>query len=449
MQQIDTLINARWIVPVEPEETVYRDYSLVLHEGRILDLLPQQDANRKYDGHTTLTLEHHVLIPGLINTHTHAAMTLFRGLADDLPLMTWLNDHIWPAESRWVGNDFVHDGTLLAITEMLRGGTTCFNDMYFFPEESARAASTAGIRAIIGLIMIDFPTAWAASPEEYLSKGLALQDRFRNDPLIRTAFAPHAPYTVSDGPLQQILTYAEEVDIPIHMHVHETADEISGSRKQYQERPLQRLERLGLLSPRLLAVHMTQLTDDEIELVARSGIQVVHCPESNLKLASGFCPVHKLHQAGVNIALGTDGAASNNDLDMLGEMRTTALLSKAVARDASAIPAATALRMATLNGARALGIDDITGSLRIGKAADVVAIDMGAPESQPLYHPISQLVYASGRHQVSDVWVAGRHLLKEHRLASIDEQALGLRVQEWQQKIAAADNTSANAQDQE
>ncbi len=449
MQQIDTLINARWIVPVEPEATVYRDYSLVLHEGRILDLLPQQDAHRKYTGHNTQTFNHHVLIPGLINTHTHAAMTLFRGLADDLPLMEWLNDHIWPAESRWVGNDFVHDGTLLAITEMLRGGTTCFNDMYFFPEETARAVSATGIRAVIGLIMIDFPTAWAANPEEYLSKGLALQDRFRNDPLIRTAFAPHAPYTVSDGPLRQILTYAEEVDIPIHMHVHETADEISGSRKQYQERPLQRLERLGLLSPRLLAVHMTQLTDDEIALAARSGIQVIHCPESNLKLASGFCPVHKLHQAGVNIALGTDGAASNNDLDMLGEMRTTALLSKAVARDASAIPAATALRMATLNGAQALGIDDITGSLRIGKAADVVAIDMGALESQPLYHPISQLVYASSRHQVSDVWVAGRHLLKERRLANIDEQALSLQVQQWQQKIAAADDISGKAQDHE
>ena len=449
MQQIDTLLNAHWIVPVEPEATVYRDYSLVVHEGRILDLLPQQDAKHQYAGRATLELDHHVLIPGLINTHTHAAMSLFRGLADDLPLMEWLNDHIWPAESRWVSNEFVHDGTLLAITEMLRGGTTCFNDMYFFPEETARAVSATGIRAVIGLIMIDFPTAWAANPEEYLSKGLALQDRFRNDPLIRTAFAPHAPYTVSDGPLQQILTYAEEVDIPIHMHVHETADEISGSREQYQQRPLQRLERLGLLSPRLLAVHMTQLTDEEIELAASSGIQIIHCPESNLKLASGFCPVHKLHQAGLNIALGTDGAASNNDLDMLGEMRTTALLSKAVAQNASVIPAATALRMATINGARALGIDGITGSLRIGKAADVVAIDMSGLESQPLYHPISQLVYATSRHQVSDVWIAGRHLLKERRLASIDEQEVSLRVQQWQEKIAAADSASENATTQE
>ena len=439
MENIDTLIHARWIIPVEPHEQVLENHALAIHEGRILELLPSLAAKDKYRGHDELHLDHHVLVPGLVNAHTHAAMSLFRGLADDLPLMEWLNEHIWPAEGAWVNSEFVHDGSLLAITEMLRGGTTCFNDMYFFPEETARAAATAGIRAAIGLIMIDFPTAWAANADEYLHKGLALQDRFRNDALISTVFAPHAPYTVSDAPLKRILTYAEELDIPIHMHVHETADEIGGSMEQHAMRPLQRLERLGLLSPRLLAVHMTQLTDDEIQQVAHGGAHVVHCPESNLKLASGFCPVARLQAAGINVALGTDGAASNNDLDMLGEMRSAALLAKAVAGDASALPAADALRMATLNGARALGLEETIGSLEPGKAADVVAVDLGEIESRPVYHPLSQLVYSSGRHQVTHVWVAGRHLLKARRLTTIDEHDVREKVAVWQQRIAESD----------
>ncbi len=439
MEQIDTLIHARWIIPVEPHAVVLENHALAIHEGRIGDILPSAEAQRKYQGHSELRLTRHALIPGLINAHTHAAMSLFRGLADDLPLMEWLNDHIWPAEATWINSEFVYDGTLLAITEMLRGGTTCFNDMYFFPEEAAQAATDSGIRAAIGLIMIDFPTAWAANAEEYLNKGLQLQDRYRNDAMISTVFAPHAPYTVSDEPLKKILTYAEEVDIPIHMHVHETADEIGGSMEQHAMRPLQRLQSLGLLSPRLLAVHMTQLTDEEVQQLALSGAHVVHCPESNLKLASGFCPVARLQAAGINVALGTDGAASNNDLDMLGEMRSAALLAKAVAADASALPAAAALRMATLNGARALGLEEVTGSLERGKAADVVAIDLGAIETQPVYHPLSQLVYSAGRHQVSDVWIAGRHLLKERRLTTIDEQEVLEKVRLWQSKIAESD----------
>ncbi|HHH36599.1 MAG TPA: TRZ/ATZ family hydrolase [Gammaproteobacteria bacterium] len=439
MEAVDTLIRAPWIIPVEPRGTVLEDHVLAVHEGRIHDILPAAEAGRRYRAQSEVSLARHVLIPGLVNAHTHAAMTLFRGLADDLPLMEWLNEHIWPAEGTWVNSEFVHDGSLLAIAEMLRGGTTCFNDMYFFPEETARAAETTGIRAAIGLIMIDFPTAWAADAEEYLAKGLALQDRYRNHPLISTVFAPHAPYTVSDGPLEKIVTYAEEVDIPIHMHVHETAAEVEGALEQHGERPLARLRRLGLLTPRLLAVHMTQLEADDIALLAESGAHVVHCPESNLKLASGFCPVARLLEAGVNVALGTDGAASNNDLDMLGEMRSAALLAKAVAGDASALPAADALRMATLGGARALGLDGITGSLEKGKAADVVAVDLGEIEAQPLYHPLSQLVYTAARHQVSDVWVAGRHLLKERRLTTVDEQALLARCAPWREKIGRSD----------
>ncbi|MCC6301478.1 MAG: TRZ/ATZ family hydrolase [Gammaproteobacteria bacterium] len=435
MTTVDTLIHARWIIPVEPDGAVYEHHALAIQGGRIADILPSSEAERRYDAAQALRLDEQALIPGLVNAHTHAAMCLFRGLSDDLPLMQWLQDHIWPAEAAWVGAEFVFQGSQHAIAEMLRGGTTCFNDMYFFPDETARAASHAGMRAAIGLIMIDFPTAWAADADEYLSKGLELHDRFRGDPLIRTVFAPHAPYTVSDAPLQKIRTLADELDIPVHMHVHETAGEVEGSLERHGLRPIARLERLGLLSPRLLAVHMTQLGDDEIAQLAHTGAHVIHCPESNLKLASGFCPVHTLLRAGVNVALGTDGAASNNDLDMFGEMRTAALLAKAVAGDASALPAAAALRMATLNGARALGLDDEIGSLRRGKSADIVAVRLGDIESRPVYHPVSQLVYACGRQQVSDVWIAGRHLLKDRRLTTLDEAAILVNTEAWREKI--------------
>ena len=439
MTHADMVLNARWIIPVEPEGIVHENYSLIVHNGKILDLLPTAEAATRYQGEADVDLAEHVLIPGLINAHTHAAMSLFRGLADDLPLMNWLNDHIWPAEGTWVSYEFAHDGSQLAIAEMLRGGTTCFNDMYFFPDATARVASHAGIRAAIGLIIIDFPTVWASNAQEYLDKGLELHDQYRNDAMINTVFAPHAPYTVSDQPLEHIQTLAEELDIPIHIHVHETEDEIVKSHEQYQGRPLQRLEKLGLVTPRLLAVHMTQLLDHEIERFSSAGAHVVHCPESNLKLASGFCPVHKLVRAGVNVALGTDGAASNNDLDMFGEMRTAALLAKAVANDASAVPATMALRMATLNGARALGLDENIGSLTIGKAADVVAVHMGDIESTPLYHPVSQLVYATGRDKVTDVWIGGKQVVKERALLTLDEHTIKEKAWNWQAKIAKRD----------
>lgn len=439
MEHVDTLLHARWIIPVEPDNTVYEYHSLVIKDDRIHALLPTQEAHSRYRAEINLELPEHALIPGLVNAHTHAAMTLFRGLADDLPLMDWLNNHIWPAEGTWVNPEFARDGTQLAMAEMLKGGVTCFNDMYFFPDETAQAAADAGMRAMVGMILIDFPTAWANDAEEYLRKGLELHDRFRNHPLIATAFAPHAPYTVSNGPLERVRVLAEELDVPIHMHVHETAAEIQQGLEQHGNRPLQRLDRLGLVSPHLAGVHMTQVNDAEIAAYARSGAHVVHCPESNLKLASGFCPVQKLVQAGINVAIGTDGAASNNDLDMFAEMRTAALLAKAVAQDASALPAAQALRMATLNGARALGLEEETGSLLPGKAADITAVNLGAIQTQPLYHPISQLVYATGRHQVSDVWVAGQHLVKEAALTTLDEQDILAKAQTWQRKIRKFD----------
>lgn len=435
MQDIDLLLHGRWVIPVEPDEQVLEHHCIAVNDGRILALLPSSEATGRYRAGTELNLDRHALIPGLINAHTHTPMNLLRGLADDLPMMEWLHEHIWPAEQRWVNEEFVHDGGLLAMAEMLRGGITCFNDMYFFPEVTARAAAHLGMRACVGLIAIDFPTVYANDADEYLARGLALHDGYRNDPLIHTAFAPHAPYSVSDAPLMRIQTLADELDIPVHMHVHESADEVEQAQRQ-GERPLARLDRLGLLSPALVAVHMTQLSDDEIARLAETGSHVVHCPESNLKLASGFCPAARLLAAGVNVALGTDGAASNNDLDLFSEMRTAALLGKAVSGDATALPAHRVLRMATLNGARALGLGMETGSLEPGKWADITAVDLATLESQPVYHPVSQLVYATGRHQVSDVWVAGRHLLKERALTGLEIDELLATAARWQAHLA-------------
>ena len=434
---VDTLIHARWIIPVEPESVTCEHHTLVIDSGKIIDLLPTDLAKQKYQGTSTENLENHALLPGLINCHTHAAMTLMRGIADDLPLMDWLQNHIWPLEQKWMSEAFVKDGTDLAIAEMILGGTTCFNDMYFFPEITAGQAIHHGIRAKVGLIVIDFPSVWAQNSDEYIEKGLALHEQLRLSDLCSTAFAPHAPYTVSDEPLQKIKTLADELELSIHIHVHETHHEVEQAQVQTGLRPLQRLQELGLVNPSLIAVHMTQLSDEEISLFAESGAHIVHCPESNLKLASGFCPVARCLAAGINVALGTDGAASNNDLDMFGEMRTAALLGKAVAGDASAVSAMTALRMATINGAKALGLDACCGSLGIGKAADVIAIDLNYLETQPLYCPVSQIVYAASRQQVTDVWVAGKRLLKQRQLTTININDLKAKIAEWQQRLSA------------
>jgi len=438
MQHIDNLIRAGWIVPVEPEGAVLEDHAIAIRDGVIVSILPFQEAEQCYIPENRHSFPDHVLIPGLVNAHTHAAMTLFRGMASDLPLMPWLHEHIWPAETRWMSEAFVYDGTSLAAAEMLRGGVTCFNDMYFFPDEAARAVMAAGIRAVLGLIVVDFPTVWARDGAEYIAKGREVYDRFRHEPLVRMALAPHAPYSVSNASLEQALALADELDVPIHMHVHETKDELDHSQEQHKERPIARLDRLGLLSPRLLAVHMTHVAEADLASFAASGAYVVHCPESNLKLASGLCPVERLMAAGITVALGTDGCASNDDLDMLGEMRTAALLAKGIANSASALPAARVLTMATLHGARALGLGDTIGSLVPGKAADIVAMDLHAIETQPVYNPISQLVYAANRQQVTDVWVAGRQVLKDRVLTTLDEGALIDTARRWGTKIAGS-----------
>ena len=435
MKNIDTLLHARWIVPVDQQKSYLEHHSIAIHDDNIIDILPSDKVQDLYTAESELNYPNHVLMPGMINAHTHAAMNLFRGLSDDLALMDWLENHIWPAEVKWVNEDFVQTGTELAIAEMIRGGTTCFNDMYFFPDVTARVASKAGIRATVGLIVLDFPTVWANDADEYIDKGLTLRDIYREDELIKTAFAPHAPYTVSDAPLKKLRILADELEIPIHMHLHETAHEVDESVKSSGMRPIQRLDDLGLISPSLIAVHMTQLDDSEITRLAEVGSHVVHCPQSNLKLASGFCPIKSLIDKGVNVAIGTDGSASNNDLDMFSEMQTAALLAKGVAKDATAVTAHQTLEMATINGAKAMGLDEKTGSLEKGKSADIIAIDFDMIETLPVYDPISHLVYSCGRDQISDVWVAGKHLMNNRVLTTMDIDQIKSDTIGWQDKI--------------
>jgi 5-methylthioadenosine/S-adenosylhomocysteine deaminase len=430
-----TLIRPRWIVPVEPAATVLEGHAVAVRDGKIEAVLPASEARTRFPAHEELVLENHILIPGLVNAHTHAAMSLMRGLADDLPLMRWLEDHIWPAEAKHVSRQFVFDGTLLACAEMLRGGITCFNDMYFFPEAALEAALLSGMRSVHGLIVIEFPSAYASDPADYLRQGLALRDRHREEPLVSFTLAPHAPYTVSDDTFRQVATLAAELDLPVHIHLHETADEIARSLTEHGVRPLERLARLGLLGPNLSAAHCVHLSAEEILLLARHGCSVVHCPCSNLKLASGFAPVASMLRRNVNVALGTDGAASNNRLDMFQEMRTAALLAKAVAGDAQALPAHAVLRAATLAGARALGIEDRAGSIVPGKAADLVAVDLRAPELMPCFDPVSQLVYAAGREHVSHVWVDGKLQVSEGNLTNQAFSRLDTRWELWQNAL--------------
>lgn len=434
-QHAVTLISARWVIPVVPRGAVLEHHAVAIADGIIIDLLPADAAQQRYPAAQRVALPDCALIPGLINLHTHTAMTLMRGMADDLPLMTWLSEHIWPIESKVVNADFVRDGTLLACVEMLRGGVTCFNDMYFFPEATAQAALQIGMRAAIGIITVEFASAYASDAADYLSKGIALRDHMRDETLLTFCLAPHAPYTVSNATFERVAIYAAELDIPIHTHVHETQDEIRTSLKDHRQRPLQRLHTIGLLGPNFIAVHAVHLTPDEIALLAEHGCHVVHCPTSNMKLASGQAPVHALAQAGVNIGLGTDSAASNNRLDVLSELRLAALLGKLGTGDAAAIPAQQALEMATINAARALGLDARIGSLEIGKRADITAINLAAPELAPCYQPLSHIAYAAGREHVSHVWVDGVLRVSGGQLTGFDCADIAARAHHWRNKI--------------
>lgn len=424
-------------MPVIPRGAALRDHAVAVRDGRIVALLPATEARSAFSANEVRQLGRHVLIPGLINSHGHTPMSLLRGVADDLPLQEWLEEHIWPLENRLIGPEFVRDGSRLSIAEMIRGGTTTFADMYFFPDVVAECLIDAGMRAQLCGPILDFPSIWASGPEEYLSRAAELCEQFSGQPMVRIAFGPHAPYTVSDGQLRATADRARELDAPIHIHVQETAAEVATALQKTGKRPLARLQELGLIGPRFQCVHATQLLDEEIEMLAQTGASVIHCPESNLKLASGACRVADLLQAGVNVALGTDGAASNNDLDMFSEMRTAALLGKLVAENAAALPAPAVLEMATINGARALGFEHETGSLEPGKSADLTAVELDHLNTSPMYDVCSHLVYAAQSSQVSDVWCAGRALLEAGRLLTIDTEAVFASAEHWRDQVLA------------
>ncbi len=437
MQQHYQIIQPDWIVTVNPGFEVLRDFAVVVENNRIHSLVSGDEIDQlPFAAEAeTIRLPGHALLPGLVNSHTHASMGLLRGIADDLPLMTWLTEHIWPAEARWVSPEFTVDGFRLAAAEMIRSGTTCLNDMYYFPDEAARCAQEIGMRSVIGLIVLDFPSLWAQNADEYLHKALAVHDEIRELPLVTSAFAPHAPYTVSDEPLRQIAMYSNELDVPVHMHVHETAHEVAEAQQKTGMRPLERLDQLNLLNPALIAVHMTELDEFEIERIAEAGVSVAHCPESNLKLASGICPVAKLLEAGVNVCLGSDGAASNNDLDLLGEMRTASLLAKGSSGNASALDARQAIEMATICGARALGLGDRIGSIESGKLADLIALDLSALNTQPLFDPVAQVVYAASSRQVSHVWIDGVIQLRDYEFTRLDRDRIIANAASWAHRI--------------
>jgi len=432
---VDLCIDARWIVPIEPGGAL-DDHTLVVDRGRIAGVVPTASAERDFQPRERVSLPTHALVPGLVNAHTHAAMALLRGIADDVPLKAWLEQHIWPRERRFVSPEFVHDGTLIAAAEMLRGGVTCCADQYFFPDAAARAYRRSGIRAFIGLPVLDFPTPYAADADAYLREGLVARDTWKHDAKLTFALAPHAPYTVSDASWEKIVVYARQLDLPVQTHLQETRDELEASLASGSLTPLARLERLGVTGPGFIAVHAVHLADSDIELLAARSCQVVHCPVSNLKLASGIAPVARLRARGVNVALGSDGAASNNRLDIFSEARFAALLAKAATGDADALPAESALRMATLGGAKALGLDAEIGSLVAGKQADAVAVNLGALEHAPCYDPISHMIHVTGRDQVTDVWIGGERVLADRSFASLDSNELVALARSWQERLA-------------
>lgn len=436
--EADVLIHAKWVIPVQPKGTILEHHAVAIRDKKIVAITDSETAKSSISATQNFTLSTHALIPGLINAHGHSPMSLFRGIADDIPLKEWLEDRVWPLETKFVDEKFVRQGATLAIAEMITTGTTCFADMYFFPDEVAKAALDANMRVQLASPILDFPTIWAQDADEYILKATQLHDDYRNNELVYTAFGPHAPYTVSDAALQKLSILAEELDIPIHMHVHETEQEIKEALATNGQRPLQRLAELGLISPRLLCVHATHLTDDEMSTLATHGATVIHCPESNMKLASGFCEVAKLIDQDVNVAIGTDGCASNNDLDMFSEMRSTALLAKAIANDASAVPAQLALEMATINGARALGLEHIIGSLEVGKLADLTAVNFDSLNSMPVYNPVSHLVYSTHATQVSHVWCGGSILYQDGELKTLDRLLINTTTKHWQQRISQA-----------
>jgi 5-methylthioadenosine/S-adenosylhomocysteine deaminase len=396
------------------------------------------DITNRYAPAETIDARDEIGMPGLINTHTHAPMVMFRGLADDLALMDWLQKYIFPAEAKTVSPAFVRTGTRLAALEMIESGTTTYADMYYFEEEIAKATREAGLRGVLGQTIIQFPVPDARTPAEGLARAERFIQAFKGDSLIVPAVAPHALYTNDKATLLACAALAHKYDVPVIIHVAETEDELKTTREQHQTTPVQYLESIGFWGPRTLAAHGVWVNDADIQILKRRGVGVAHNPESNMKLASGAAPVTKYLAAGVALGLGTDGAASNNDLDMFGAMRQAAFLAKLTTRDPTAVPARTALDMATIGGAKAMGMAAAIGSLEAGKRADLIAVSMASARQTPLYDPVSHLVYVTRGDDVRTTIVNGKILMKDRQVRTLDRAGVIAEANRLAEAVRAA-----------
>ena len=433
----DLILTANALVSVT--ETFTAQNSIAIKEGKIIAIDSFEQLSSQYQCDNVHSLPHHILMPGLINAHGHSAMSLLRGFADDMPLMDWLENKIWPLEQQFVDPEFVFDGSQLAIAEMLRSGTTCFSDMYFFPDACAQAVQQTGIKAQLSFPVFDFPSAWGNGPDDYLSKGEALIQQFSQHSRLSIVPGPHAPYTVSDQVLLDAKQLANRYQTGLQMHLHETEFEVNDAVSSNGIRPIQRLLELGLLDKSFQAVHMTCLNAEDIAICRDTELSIVHCPISNLKLGSGFLPLQAVVKADINIALGTDGAASNNSLNMFNELQTAALIAKGSAKDPSLLPARQAIAMATLYGAKALGLEQSTGSIAVGKDADIIAIDISQLEQQPHFDTLSLLTYSNIGPRVSHSYVQGKCLMQDYQFTAaskLDIDAITARAKYWQDKIS-------------
>ena len=437
-QEVDLVVAGGIVLTADQDWNIYDPGAVAVDGGAIVGLGPREEVEQAYRGRERIDASGRLIMPGLINAHTHAPMTLFRGIADDLPLETWLHKYIWPAEAKWLSPDFVRLGTQLAAAEMIRSGTVLFCDMYFFEDDIAEVCQEAGLRVVVGGALVDFPNANYKTPEEGLKYSEDLLRKWDNDSLVVPSIQPHSPYAASSGLMQQGKALADQYGAPYLLHVSETQSEVRESIEKYGRTPVGRLADLGVLGPTTVAIHGVHLTDEDIQLLARYQAGVAHCPESQMKLASGFTPVPKLLEAGVKVGLGTDGAASNNDLDMFGEMGTAAKVHKVITGDPTAMPARQALSMATLEAARVLGLDDRLGSLEVGKRGDIIILDLDVPHMVPMYNVTSHLVYAAHSSDVRTVIIDGRVVMRDRELLTLDEGDIFARAREISREIVAS-----------
>ena len=434
-EAVDLVVSPRLLLPVAPRNEALEGMSVAVGGGAIVELGSRHEVLARNPGARHLELGNQALMPGLVNAHGHLAMALLRGLGESESLDDWLNNTIWPLEARWMDEDFVRDGTRLAVAEMVATGTTTASDMYYFPETAALACRSARFRLQATFPLIEIPNAYSADFDECLSKGLALHDRFRGDDLVTTCFGPHSAYTVDPERLRRVAVLADEIDADVHIHLHETEDEVASALRSQGGTWIRVLDEVGLLTERLQAVHMTAVSDAEIDLVSERGVRIVHCPHSNMKLASGICPVTKFLASGATVGLGTDGAASNNALDMFAEARLAALLAKSANGDPTVLPAADIIAMATLGGARTIGLGDRIGSIEVGKRADLVAIDLDHPTMQPVNDPHAALVHADAGARVTHTFIDGQCVYENGAWNTLDIDEVLARAGEWRARL--------------